>query len=134
MRVKIRVVALAAVCIAALAGNAGIANAAQHHKRHHATRHQTNTAPTALTGDTKTKAEAAALAAVPGGTVTRSKAARPDNEDGAAYVVDVTKSDDSRVVVLEDSGFNVLSVRDAPDHAGPGGGCHRDDSSGTDAT
>jgi len=37
---------------------------------------------------------------VPGGTVERSHAARPDNPDNAAYAVDVEKADGSHVVVL----------------------------------
>jgi uncharacterized membrane protein YkoI len=80
--------------------------------------------PEALTGDTKTQAEAAALAAVPGGQVEDSHVARPDNPDNAAYAVRVEKEDDSYVIVLEDSSFNVIKVIDAPEHGrgGPGGG------------
>ncbi|MCW2967260.1 MAG: hypothetical protein JWM71_1032 [Solirubrobacteraceae bacterium] len=76
---------------------------------------------TPLTGDTKTSAESAALAAVPGGTVTRSSTEDPGDASGAAYEVHVTKADDSRVEVLEDASFTVLSVN-ADDHAGPGAG------------
>jgi hypothetical protein len=70
------------------------------------------------TGDTKTQAEAAALAAVPGGTVERSRAARPDDPDGAVYAVDVENADGGYVVVLEDAGFDVIKVLDAPPHRG----------------
>jgi uncharacterized membrane protein YkoI len=74
--------------------------------------------PAALTGDVKTQAEAAALAAVPGGTVQRSHAARPDDPDGAVYAVDVETADDAYKVVLEDASFNVIKVLDAPPHRG----------------
>ncbi|MFL5846609.1 MAG: hypothetical protein ACJ762_18145 [Solirubrobacteraceae bacterium] len=76
--------------------------------------------PAALTGDAKTQAEAAALAAVPGGEVERSHAARPDNPDGAVYAVDVETADDAYKVVLEDASFNVIKVIDRPEHGGPG--------------
>ncbi len=66
--------------------------------------------PTELTGSTATQADAAALAAVPGGTVDRASAENPSDTSGAAYEVHVTKSDGTRVVVLEDSGLEVLSV------------------------
>jgi hypothetical protein len=73
-----------------------------------------------LTGDTKTQAEAAALNAVPGGTVERSHTARPDNPDNAAYAVDVEKADGTHVVVLEDSSFNVVNILERPER--PEGG------------
>jgi hypothetical protein len=82
--------------------------------------------PEPLTGDTKTSAEAAALAAVPGGTVKHSFAARADNPDGAAYVVIVEQADDSYSRVLEDASFAVLKVVADDHHGGPGHGPGRD--------
>jgi uncharacterized membrane protein YkoI len=76
--------------------------------------------PEPLTGDTKTQAEAAALAAVPGGQVGSSHAARPDNPDGAVYAVDVETADDEYVVVLEDASFGVIKVVAAPPRRGGG--------------
>jgi hypothetical protein len=61
---------------------------------------------TALTGATLTSASNAALAAVPG-TVDR---ATTETDATGAYEVIVTKSDGSRVKVIEDSSFNVLST------------------------
>jgi uncharacterized membrane protein YkoI len=75
---------------------------------------------TELTGATKTSAEAAALAAVPGGTVERSSAEDPSDASGAKYEVHVTKADGSEVEVLEDASFTVLSTK-ADDHGGHGG-------------
>lgn len=78
--------------------------------------------PTALTGDAKTQAEAAALAAVPGGTVLRSFAAKEGNPKGAAYVVVVQKDDESKVDVLEDASFGVIEVVAAKGCKGRGRG------------
>ena len=61
---------------------------------------------TALTGATLTSASNAALAAVPG-TVDR---ATTETDATGAYEVIVTKSDGSRVKVVEDSSFTVLST------------------------
>ena len=55
---------------------------------------------------------------MPGGTVTR---ATTETDATGAYEVFVTRSDGSRVNVIEDASFNVLSVT----AAGPGGGCNR---------
>ncbi|HWH11924.1 MAG TPA: hypothetical protein VG165_12405 [Solirubrobacteraceae bacterium] len=68
----------------------------------------------ALTGTTLTQASAAAIAAVPGGTVEHASAAGPNAASGAAYDVLVGKTDGTRVVVLEDSTFKVLSVKTPP--------------------
>jgi uncharacterized membrane protein YkoI len=80
---------------------------------------------TPLTGATLTSASAAALAAVPGGTVDHAGKVGANDPSGATYVVDVTKSDGSHVDVLEDSAFKVLSVKTPPAHPagqhGPGG-------------
>lgn len=64
-------------------------------------------AETALTGTTLSSASTAALAAVPGGTV---DSATTEADGTGAYEVIVTKSDSSRVKVVEDSGFAVLSM------------------------
>jgi ABC-type transport system substrate-binding protein len=61
---------------------------------------------TLLTGDAKTKAEAAAQAAVPDGTIERSET----DAEGAAYEVHMTKSDGSEVTVKLDSSFNVTGT------------------------
>jgi uncharacterized membrane protein YkoI len=124
---------LAAVGATALAGG-GIATAATtHHKK---VRHATSSASagssseTVLTGATLTSASGAAIAAVPGGTVDRASTENPSDASGAAYEVHVTKSDGSKVEVLEDSAFKVLSVKASTGggpggpggHGGPGGG------------
>ena len=53
---------------------------------------------------------AAALAAVPGGTVSRASIENPSDPSGAAYEVHVRKSDGSEVVVLLGSAFKVLTI------------------------
>jgi len=71
-------------------------------------------ARTALTGDVKTQAEAAALAAVPG-TVQGSYVAHTcpgkDASTSAAYEVDVLKADGTVVHVIEDASFAVIDQR-----------------------
>jgi uncharacterized membrane protein YkoI len=74
----------------------------------------------ALTGATLTSASDAAIAAVPGGKVTRASNETDSSNSKAAYEVHVTKSDGSRVVVIEDSSFAVLSTQ-ADQGPGPGG-------------
>jgi uncharacterized membrane protein YkoI len=88
-----------------------------------------NSGETALTGTTLSQASAAAIAAVPGGTVGRASAENASDPSGAAYEVKVTKTDGSRVEVLEDSSFKVLSTKadvgrgpGGPGGRGPGGG------------
>jgi hypothetical protein len=66
-----------------------------------------------LTGDAKTKAEAAAKAAVPDATVRRSET----DAEGAAYEVHMQKSDGSCVTVKLDKDFKVTGV----ETGGPGG-------------
>jgi hypothetical protein len=63
---------------------------------------------TALTGSDAEKAKAAALRAVPGGTVDRVET----DADGAVYEAHMTKSDGSRVTVKFDKDFNVTAVQD----------------------
>ena len=58
-----------------------------------------------MTGSTLASASSAALAAVPG-TVS---SATTETDGTGAYEVIVTKSDGTRVKVIENSAFNVLS-------------------------
>ena len=108
--------ALAALAAAA----APIALATAKSTPHHAKR--SHSAETALTGDTKTQAENAAVAANPGATVQHSSSEDPAENTGAAYEVHITKSDGTRAKVLEDSSFTVLSTTaDDQPRGGPGG-------------
>jgi len=81
-----------------------------------------------LTGDAKTRAEAAALAAVPGGTVMRSSQEDPAEKTGAAYEVHVADADRRPVEVLLDKDYKVVAKRSmpmgAPGHPGMGGPPH----------
>ena len=61
---------------------------------------------TLLTGDTATKAKAAALAAVPGGTIERVET----DAEGATYEAHMTKADGSEVTVKLDANFKVTGV------------------------
>jgi uncharacterized membrane protein YkoI len=118
LSIKQSTAALAAVSAVALAG-VGIADAAtSSHKR--SGNAAGNARETVLTGTALTQADDAALAAVPGGTVRRASAEDPSDASGAAYEVHVTKADGSRVEVLEDSAFKVLSAK-ADTGGGPGG-------------
>ncbi len=72
----------------------------------------------ALSGSALTSASTAALASVPGGKVTRASTETDGTASGATYEVHVTKSNGSRVVVIEDANFKVLSVQ-----SGGGGHC-----------
>jgi uncharacterized membrane protein YkoI len=67
---------------------------------------QNGTTETLLTGDTATKATAAALAAVPGGTVQRVET----DAEGAAYEAHMLKADGTSVTVKLDSSFNATST------------------------
>jgi hypothetical protein len=69
----------------------------------------TRRARTPLTGATLTSASAAALATIPGATVTRAVAVNPSAASGVAYAVVVRRTDGAKVVVLENSAFAVLS-------------------------
>jgi hypothetical protein len=66
-----------------------------------------------LTGDTAEKARAAALAAVPGGTIQRVET----DAEGATYEAHMTKSDGSQVTVKMDANFKVTGT----ETGGPGG-------------
>ena len=73
-----------------------------------------------LTGDTADKVKAAALAAVPGGTIQRVET----DAEGSPYEAHMTKSDGSHVTVKVDKDFKVTSVENdggRGGHGGPGG-------------
>ena len=63
-----------------------------------------------LTGDTADKVRAAALAAVPGGTVQRVE----NDAEGSPYEAHMTKADGTHVTVKVDSNFKVTSTEDGP--------------------
>src|SRR3954464_5357382 len=63
-----------------------------------------------LTGDTAEKVKAAALAAVPGGTVQRVET----DAEGSPYEAHMLKSDGTPVVVKVDSNFKVTGTEDGP--------------------
>jgi hypothetical protein len=68
---------------------------------------------TVLTGDTAEKAKAAALAAVPGGTVQRVE----NDAEGAVYEAHMLKPDGTPVTVKMDGNFKVTGI----ESGGPGG-------------
>jgi uncharacterized membrane protein YkoI len=108
MRDTPKKVALAVAASAAVAAGAvGVADGAAKNK-HHTKR---SNVETELTGANAQSAKDAALAAVPGGTVTRASTEDPKDPSGAAYEVHVRKSDGSEVEVLEDASFKVLSTK-----------------------
>src|SRR5947208_10972152 len=121
----------------ALSAVVGVADGAtSHHTRHHARRSSTAGSTSSssssstpgrppngeseLSGETAAKAKAAALAAVPGGTVLRASTEDPSDPSKAAYEVHVRKSDGSEVAALLDSSFKVLAVNAAPAHGRDG--------------
>ena len=59
-----------------------------------------------LTGDTATKVRAAALAAVPGGTIQRVE----NDAEGSPYEAHMTKADGTEVTVKVDANFTVTSI------------------------
>src|SRR4051812_20729714 len=61
---------------------------------------------TLLTGDTAEKVKAAALAAVPGGTIQRVE----NDAEGSPYEAHMTKSDGTEVTVKVDSSFKVTTI------------------------
>ena len=61
-----------------------------------------------LTGDTAEKVKAAALAAVPGGTIQRVE----NDAEGSPYEAHMTKADGTEVTVKVDSNFKVTSTED----------------------
>lgn len=76
---------------------------------------------TVVTGDAASKASAAALGAVPGGTVDRVSTEN-DGPAGVSYEVKVTKADGSKVKVLLGSAFDVVSTKAGRGPGGPGRG------------
>jgi hypothetical protein len=71
-----------------------------------------------LTGDVADKVRAAALAAVPGGTVQRVE----NDAEGSPYEAHMTKADGSLVTVKFDKNYAVTGVEDGMGAGGPGGG------------
>jgi peptidase YpeB-like protein len=63
---------------------------------------------TLLTGDTKSKVQAAAEAKLPGATVVRVET---DADGNAAYEVHMVKADGTRATVYVDQQFDVVSVQ-----------------------
>ncbi len=59
-----------------------------------------------LTGETAAKVKAAALTAVPGGTIQRVE----NDAEGSPYEAHMTNADGSQVTVKVDASFNVTSV------------------------
>src|SRR5947208_3976013 len=81
--------------------------------------HQANgKTETLLTGSDADKATAAALKAVPGGTIQRVET----DADGDAYEAHMLKSDGTPVTVKLDSSFNLVRVEDGPSGGGHGHG------------
>ena len=72
---------------------------------------------TPLTGETATKAKAAAVAKE-GGTADGATTENDSSNSAAAYEVHVTKADGSHVVVILDTSYAVLAVETHPQ--GPG--------------
>ena len=79
---------------------------------------------TPLTGDTATKAKAAAVAKA-GGTADLATTENDNSNSAAAYEVHVTKSDGSHVVVILDKSFAVLTVETGGHGFGPHAGHDR---------
>jgi uncharacterized membrane protein YkoI len=69
----------------------------------------------AITGDAKATAESAALAKTGGGEVNQTEL---DNENGATYEVEVTKTDGSTVDVRLGDKFDVIAVESDSEDAG----------------
>jgi hypothetical protein len=63
---------------------------------------------TSLTGDTKSKVEAAAKAKLPGATIVRTET---DADGNAAYEVHMVQADGTPVTVYVDKQFDVVSVQ-----------------------
>jgi uncharacterized membrane protein YkoI len=120
MHEKTRKVLTGVAALAAAGGvSAGIATAAKQ-ERKDGPRHA---AEQALTGDARSKAEAAALEAVPGGKVLRSE---EDGDGVARYEVHMTDADGKPVDVYLDADFNVVDKREGgPRPGGRGFGDHR---------
>jgi hypothetical protein len=140
--------ALSGLMVLAAAGGitAGIADAAKSKKDNHKSKkaakkshradrharggpdgHWRPAPPPELTGDAADKAKAAALEAVPGGTVRHAfKAPDPARDPNVAYVVFVEKAPadgepyGAPVLVLLDKNFKLVKTLDRMPHGGPG--------------
>jgi len=71
---------------------------------------QTGVKEVLLTGDAATKAKAAALAAVPGGTVMRVE----NDAEGATNEAHMQKSDGTPITVKMDADFKVTGIESGP--------------------
>lgn len=85
---------------------------------------------TPLTGTNAAKATAAALKAVPGGTVDRVET----DADGATYEAHMTKADGTHVTVKLDKSFTVTSIENGRGECGPDGQRRPGGSGGQDGT
>ena len=86
--------------------------------------HPAATAKRALTGDTATQGQAAAVATT-GGTADRATTENDNSNAAAAYEVHVTKSDGSHPVVILNKSFAVLTVETGGHGFGPHAGHDR---------
>ncbi len=83
-----------------------------------------------LTGDTATKAKAAAEAAVPNSTIIRVET----DAEGAKYEAHMQKSDGSMVTVKMDANFKVTAIDQGMGGGGPGMAPNQNDSSSSSST
>src|SRR3954465_2045251 len=116
-----RALAIAAIAGATM-GGATVANAVTKQAAGTAASARGNANETPLTGDTLKSASDAALAANAGAKVVMATTEDPAENTGAAYEVHITKADGTRVTVLEDSSFKVLSTKTDVGHGGHRGG------------
>ena len=123
-RIK-RAVGGSAVIAVTLMGTAAPALAAKHKgKKHRNGTSTSQTRETPLTGSTLTSASGAATTANPGATVNGASTETDSSLSGAAYEVHITKSDNTKAVVIEDSSFSVLATQADTGCAGGGPGGH----------
>ena len=110
MATKLKKLLITVAALAALAlGGAALAGASGGSENGDASK--------AITGDAKAKAEQAALAKTGGGKVNQTEL---DNENGATYEVEVTKTDGSTVDVRLGDKFDVIAVEGDSEKAGDG--------------
>jgi uncharacterized membrane protein YkoI len=111
MATKLKKLLITVAALAALAlGGAALAGASSGGS-------ENGDASKAITGDAKAKAEQAALAKTGGGKVNQTEL---DNENGATYEVEVTKTDGSTVDVRLGDKFDVIAVEGDSEKAGDG--------------
>src|SRR6476659_1801326 len=109
MATKLRKLLITVAALAALAlGGAALAGASSSDS-------EKGDASKAITGDAKAKAEQAALAKTGGGKVNQTEL---DNENGATYEVEVTKTDGSTVDVRLGDTFDVIAVESDTEKSG----------------